>query len=148
VLLLTEVDIDATPAQVWAVLTDLASYQHWNPFIVRASGELRPGGTLVLVMRFGSVESTFTRSVLKVEAGRELRWRGRHRIPGVFSGKHSFTLTELKPQGVRLVQAEKFRGVALPLLASILRENTLPRFEEMNQALKERVEALNAQRGR
>jgi hypothetical protein len=34
------------------------------------------------------------------------------------------------------------------LLAGILREDTLPRFEEMNQALKERVEALNAQSGR
>ncbi len=30
----TEVGIDATPAQVWALLGDPGSYRDWNPFIV------------------------------------------------------------------------------------------------------------------
>jgi hypothetical protein len=142
VLLHAEVDIDATSAQVWSVLTDLDSYQHWNPFIVHASGELRVGGTLVNVIRFRGGERTFTPTVLEVDAGRELRWLGKHRIPGMFSGEHSFTLIELGPQRVRLEQSEKFKGLAVPLLAKDLREDTLPGFEAMNQALRERAEAL------
>ena len=37
------IQIEATPAQVWAVLTDTAAYPDWNPFIIRSSGTVRVG---------------------------------------------------------------------------------------------------------
>jgi Polyketide cyclase / dehydrase and lipid transport len=36
-----EIDIDAPPAAVWAVLTDTRSYSEWNPFMPHLAGELR-----------------------------------------------------------------------------------------------------------
>jgi uncharacterized protein YndB with AHSA1/START domain len=36
--LTTEIDIDATPARVWAVLADLNRYSSWNPFNLEAQG--------------------------------------------------------------------------------------------------------------
>jgi hypothetical protein len=65
----------------------------------------------------------------------------------VFSADHAITLDE-RPGGVRLTQAEVFRGLLLPFLARSLRGHTLPAFEAMNVALKERVERAPAtQRG-
>jgi hypothetical protein len=65
----------------------------------------------------------------------------------VFDADHSFTLDE-RAGGVRLTQAEVFRGVLAPLLARSLRTHTLPAFDAMNEALKERVERAPAtQRG-
>ena len=37
------IDIDATPAEVWAVLTDLSSYHEWNPLFVEADGTVAEG---------------------------------------------------------------------------------------------------------
>jgi uncharacterized protein YndB with AHSA1/START domain len=41
-----EIDIDAPPPAVWAVLTDIRSYSEWNPFMPHLAGELREGAKL------------------------------------------------------------------------------------------------------
>jgi uncharacterized protein YndB with AHSA1/START domain len=40
----TQVDVDATPERVWQVLTDLAAYPQWNPFIVGPRATPAPVG--------------------------------------------------------------------------------------------------------
>ena len=37
------IEIEATPAAVWTILTDLESLPTWNPFILKIDGELRTG---------------------------------------------------------------------------------------------------------
>jgi uncharacterized protein YndB with AHSA1/START domain len=36
--IITEIEIDASPSQVWQVLTDFEKYPTWNPFIKKISG--------------------------------------------------------------------------------------------------------------
>jgi hypothetical protein len=71
---------------------------------------------------------------------RRLRWLGHLLVPGIFDGEHSFTIEPLDDGTVRLVQREDFRGVLVPMLARSLDRRTLPAFERMNQALKQRAE--------
>jgi uncharacterized protein YndB with AHSA1/START domain len=42
----TSIDIAAPPERVWEVLTQLAAYPEWNPFIVRAEGTVAVGERL------------------------------------------------------------------------------------------------------
>jgi hypothetical protein len=146
----TQIDIDATAEKVWQVLTDFDAYPQWNPFMTRASGTPERGERLTIRMQpEGGRAMTFRPTVREAVPQRRLRWLGHLLVPGIFDGEHSFTIEPLDGGGVRLVQQEDFRGVLVPLLARSLDRRTLPAFERMNQALKQRAEVAhdNAEHG-
>jgi hypothetical protein len=139
--LTTGVEVQASPDRIWEVLADFAAYHQWNPFIVQAAGHVVPGSRLELKMRPpGGRTTTFRPHVLEADPGRKLRWLGRVLVRGLFDGEHSFTIQPTGPGRVRLTQHEEFRGLlAAPVLALIAKP-TLQGFDQMNQALKSRVE--------
>ena len=137
----SEIEIGAPPERVWRVLTDFAAYPEWNPFIRRVSGRPEVDERLVVRMRpSGTRGMTFRPTVMKVEPSRELRWLGHLLVPGIFDGEHIFEIEELERDRVRFVQREVFKGLLVPLLARSLDRDTQRGFEEMNRALRERIE--------
>jgi hypothetical protein len=140
----TEIDIHATPDRVWHVLTDFAAYPEWNPFMTRASGTAAKGERLTIRMHpEGGRAMTFRPTVLEAVPGQRLRWLGHLLVTGIFDGEHSFTIEPLGGGGVRLVQQEDYRGALVPLLGRSLDRQTLPAFQRMNEALKQRAEQAN-----
>jgi hypothetical protein len=138
----SEIEIAASAERVWGILTDFASFPRWNPFIRRISGKLEVGERLeVRLEPPDSRGITMRPTVLRAEPNRLMRWLGRLLVPGLFDGEHSLTIQPLEGNRVRFVQSETFKGVLVPLVARTL-DNTLRGFEEMNEALKERAEAL------
>jgi hypothetical protein len=141
----SQIDIDASPEQVWQMLCDFGSYPQWNPFIIRAEGEAQPNRRLVLRMQPVGARSTTVRpTVVEATPGHRLRWRGRLGMPGIFDVEHVFTITPREAGGVRLSQAEQFRGLLVPVMARSLDRHTQPAFEAMNTALKHRAEQPTA----
>ena len=114
----TSADIDATPAAVWAVLTDYDSYPEWNP------------------TQNGLDGATVVQSV----TNETLRWETTTGVIGIFDGERTFTLEPLDDGGTRLTQSELFRGVVVPFVGASLKDETAPGFHAMNAALRERVE--------
>ncbi|TDU86721.1 hypothetical protein EV138_0236 [Kribbella voronezhensis] len=141
-VLRTAIELDATPDQVWKVLTDRGSYPDWNPFIVSSTGDLTAGATITNVLKdTAGKETTFTPKLLAVEPGRELRWIGKVGFGGIFDGEHSFRIEALPGGRSRLIQQETFRGVAVPVMAGWLDSKIKPQFTAMNEALAARVAA-------
>ncbi|MDX6300010.1 MAG: hypothetical protein QOF53_1224 [Nocardioidaceae bacterium] len=108
------VDIPASTAAVWRVLTATRHCGAWNPFIRRLEGDLRPGGRLRLTISPLGRSMTFTAWVLAVEDEHLLRWRGRLGVPGLLDGEHEFRLLPLPDGGTRFAsmnQAIKQRAV-------------------------------------
>jgi hypothetical protein len=82
---------------------------------------------------------SFAPVVLAARRGKELRWRGRVLLPGIFDGEHAF---ELEERGGRCSfrQSERFTGVLVPLLGTALAATELG-FQAMNAALKQQAES-------
>jgi hypothetical protein len=143
--LTTEIEIDAPAHVVWEILVDFERHPEWNPFIEEIAGRASPGSRLSLTVRPpGRRATSFAPKVLAADEARELRWLGRVGLPGVFDGEHRFVLEPLGTARVRLVHAERFRGVLVPLLWRSLEAPTRQGFEQMNRALKERAEGRAA----
>jgi hypothetical protein len=137
----TEIEIEATPARVWEILTDFASYPEWNPFIRAIEGEPKEGTRVeARIAPPGGHEMTFKPTVLEATPERELRWLGRLLVPGIFDGEHTFRIEPAGEGRVRFTQSERFSGVLVPLFGKTL-EKTKRGFAEMNEALKRRAEA-------
>ena len=138
----TEIEIDAPADRVWRLLTEFDGYPDWNPFLRRASGEVKEGARLEVYMQpSGGRGMTFRPTVIRAEPNREFRWLGHLGVSGLFDGEHSFTIEPLEGNRVRFVQSERFTGVLVPLMLLMIEKDTKRGFEEMNQALKERAEA-------
>jgi hypothetical protein len=139
--LYAEIEIEASPAQVWQLLTDFSRLPEWNPFMQQASGKLVQGEKMeVQLQPPDSPGAKIKPTLLKVEPNRELRWLGHLVIPGLFDGEHIFTIEPLDEERVKFVQREEFTGILASLMLRLIGENTRRGFEQMNQALKTTVE--------
>jgi hypothetical protein len=141
----TELFIDAPPERVWGVLTDFAHYPEWNPFLLRAEGEVREGARVRV--RASSPRGPgktlgFSARVVRVEPARALVWRGG--VPGLLHGEHSFQLVP-EGAGTRFVHSEVFTGALSLLLPSGLKAKMERAYAGMNEALARRAAA--ARRG-
>ena len=140
----SEIIINATPEEVWAVLVDLDSYPEWNPYIVKAIGTATKGGRLAVTLSPpGSRRTTLKPTVTELRSGEVLEWWGHVGFRGIFDGRHRF---EVHPDdgGTRLTQSETFTGALVPFVARSLNRGTAAGFTVMNEALKARVEQRNA----
>ena len=136
----TVAEIDAPPARVWSVLVDLPAYREWNPFIVEASGTVAVGETLTLRMALpGRAPMSIKPRLLVVAPEHELRWKGRLVLPGLFDGEHAFVLTPLANGRTRMHHWERFAGVLLPIVRSMVYDATVQSFHALNAALAKRA---------
>ena len=138
-IITTHLTLDAPIEDVWKNLTTLPAYSSWNPFITSASGMLAPGERLALTIHPpGGRPMRFKPWVTAVDQYRYVEWLGRVGMPGIFDGRHSFTLTPLTSGRTLLQQSETFSGALSPFAGPVL-DRTRLGFEEMNQALGRRV---------
>lgn len=136
-----QITINATVEQVWHVFSDFKAYTEWSPTILFLSAAPQQGeSTTVLLQQPDGKKMTMHPKVLRLVEMKELRWRGRLLLPGLFDGEHYFILKPL-PNGTTLfIQGEHFDGLLVPLLRKMILGPTQRGFEAFNQALKRKVE--------
>jgi len=138
------IEIDAPAARVWNVLTDTSRYGEWNPFVTGIAGDVREGADIkVTISAPGRKPVTFAARVARIDPGRELRWRGRWFLPGLFDGDHALTVEAMGEGRARFRTREQVTGLLLPLLGKAMRQSQAG-FEELCKAVKARAESNSA----
>jgi len=132
-------DIASSPEVVWGVLSDVDRYPEWNPLLRIERFPERVGDQLSVTVKAGKRENRFRPTVLELEPGRALVWKGRLLMPGLFDGVHELRVEPRDGGTSRFVHRETVRGVLVPLVGGILRD-TDAGFAAMNEALRERAE--------
>lgn len=137
----TEVKINATPKEVWAIITQFDKYPKWNPFIKSVEGLVKVGEFItVSIEPSGSNAMTFKPKVLTFVENKEFSWLGHLLFPGIFDGNHKFELIDNRDGTTCFIQSEKFSGIMVRLFKNNLNKNTKEGFIMMNKKLKELVE--------
>jgi hypothetical protein len=138
----TEIEIEAPPSAVWAVLSDTEAHSEWNPFIRTFVGDLKVGNKLAVTIEPpGNAPMQFKPTILQVVENQELRWIGRMGFRGIFDGEHYFILEKTDRGTTRFLHGENFSGMIVYPLMAFIGKSTEEGFSAMNVALKERVEA-------
>ena len=136
----TQLDIHATPDEVYAVIADVAAYPQWNPTMVETDGVGDLGEKLRLRMQPSEGRGmTFRPTVTAAEPGVAFEWLGHLGVPGLFDGRHRFELTDLGDGRTRLVHGERFSGLLVRALRRMLDQGTARDFELVNAAIAQRV---------
>lgn len=146
----SSIEINASPAEVWQVLTDFKNYPHWSQFVQKIAREkkdaktVKEGEYLQITVKSPNEEPMdFNPQVLVYDEAKELRWKGN--IAGMnflFSGEHYFMLEQTANNKTLLIHGELFDGMLLPLLKERLFENTPAGFELFNLAIKRQAESI------
>jgi len=135
----SETPIAASATRVWDELVDFARYGEWNPFLVAVAGSPVAGERL-LVTFSGADGRTFRfrPRLIVVEAPSRLEWRATTGVRGVFDVQHTLAVTALDRTHCRLVNRERFSGVAVAAVWKFIAAEHAAGLQAMNEALRGR----------
>jgi hypothetical protein len=139
----TSIEIAATPENVWAVLSDLASYAKWHPAFLSVTGQLAAGSKLTITTTHPASGRKIVGKVKvrTAEPDRELRWVST--MAGVTISERVFAM-DPSIDGTSLVQTGTYRGLGgnrggRTAATSLERIETA--YVAINEAIKQQAEA-------
>lgn len=134
----TEIEIDATPEQVWEVLGDLREIPNWNDTIKKMDGDTEVGAKVEAQFKMlsGKLMNT-TVTVATVEPNKHVSWTGG--IPVVLMGSHGFQIEALDGGRSKVIHYEHFKGLMTFLLTKMF-DSIEGIYAADNERLKKYVE--------
>ena len=129
-----EIVVNASPEEVWSVITNPATYGEWNPIFVQYEGTFAEGNTLTLQMKMGENPTLVQVSVKDFVPNEWMHQGGGY--PVILTYDHNWYL-EPAPEGTKVTQYEYYTGLYVlfwdPTPARLL-------YEAGNKNLKARLE--------
>jgi hypothetical protein len=128
--------IQASPDEIWRLLTDAAGFPRWNSTVTSIEGTIAEGETLRLKVPSAPTR-VFTPKVSAVAPGRSMVWSDG--MSPMFRGVRTFELTP-KPDGsTEFAMKEEHEGLMLPMIKGSL-PDFAPIFEAYAEDLKRAAE--------
>jgi len=132
--------IQASPARIWALLTDAAGFPHWNSTVTSIDGQIADGQRLKLKVPTAEGR-VFKPKVSHVEPERSMVWSDG--MAPVFKGVRTFRLTPNADGSTEFSMKEEFSGLMLPMIKGAL-PDFAPVFEAYARDLKRAAEGRSS----
>lgn len=139
-----EFDIEAPAEVVWAVLTDFERYAEWNPFVVEARCDLRPGGAIDMKVKLLGPAQRQVEYIQAVEPGKGFSYNMKPFPLGGLSSLRSHQIIDLGGGRSHYCSHFHLQGWLMPVVRGLMRGALQRGFGSMSQALKARAEAVAA----
>ena len=121
----------------WDLYTESANEPfQWKKAVVEGWSNLK-----TQIKIGGKKVQKFKPKVLVVNENEHFRWKGKLFFKGLFDGEHYFILEKIDDNRTKLIHGENFSGLFSKPILKMIKEDTLKGFEQMNQALKSKVES-------
>ncbi len=136
----TDILINATPAQVWSVLTDTASYQHWAAFLVDIQGKIKDGEKITAVFQTNPKKEKLTtiEHTITVTEGSAFYWA--EKGPGGIKDNHHFVVEPTGDGKTRFIQSDEIMKGITWLVGGNLSKMYANGYQAFNRMLKTEVE--------
>lgn len=136
----TDIIINATPEQVWSVLTDTPSYKTWAAFLVDIQGEIKDGEKITAVFQTNPKKEKLTtiEHTISVDEGKEFFWA--EKGPGGIRDNHHFRVERAQDGKTRFVQSDEIMNGITWLMGGNLSKMYEEGYKAFNRALKNEVE--------
>ena len=133
--------VNSTPKKIWNILINFDEYELWNPFMTKVVGNAILGSKIeVNIKTISGKKRTYFPIITKCEINRELRWKGKSFLPGIFDGERIFVIEKSNDNRVSFLHKEVFKGLGVKLVGNKLDQDLRESFVKMNKALKARAE--------
>jgi len=137
----TFVEINAPADKAWAVLTDLASYPQWNPYVVTATGTLKEGEKLRIIEEFDGMRRSHAVLVTRFDPQeRQLIWVGSTTPSILLKWGEWFGIEPIDANHSRLTVANSNQGLLAWLYWKYNKTRDLQVYRSFGSAFKKKVE--------
>lgn len=136
----TEIIIDASPEQVWGVLTDTKSYFNWARFIKNIDGEIKNKSNIAAHFVVNEKKNKVNKieHVIFVEEGKEFSWQDKFAMG--MEDHHRFIVEPTKDGKTRFIQSDLVRGGFAWLIGKSVMKFEEKNYPVFNKSLKAEVE--------
>ena len=134
----SEIIIDATPEEVWAIVTDLKSYEVWHSFIYGIEGELGLDEKLKVEIEVLNKKVKIRARITVLNKNKNFTWVGK--LPAIGKATHYYKLKALEGGRTKLTQGEFWKGVGAKVYAKKHFMKAYKDKQKMNKKIKKMVE--------
>jgi len=99
----TQIKASSTPEKIWKILINFEEYELWNPFMIKVVGDAKLGSKIMVkIQTVRGKLRTYYPTITRLEINKELRWKGKSFLPGIFDGERIFIIEKSTDNKVSL----------------------------------------------
>lgn len=135
-----EIIIDATPQQVWSVLTDTKSYGSWAKFMTKIDGEIKDQGNITVDFTVDEEKQKINqvKHVISATEGKEFAWSEKFMMGMI--DNHRFIVEATADGKTRFIQSDEVKGGMAWLFGKSLMKFEMKNYPVFNRSLKAEAE--------